>query len=97
MRPLPQNIAASVRDRLLTLAKTNREDFTYVLTSYALERLLVRLAASKYRDKFVLKGAMLMAAWLNDWHRPTRDVDLLSFGDFDSQAVVAVFQEVGGI
>jgi len=29
------NVAASVRDRLLKLAKAGGEDFTYVLTRYA--------------------------------------------------------------
>jgi len=55
----PTNMAASVRARLLKLAKESGEEFTYVLTRYGLERLLARLAGSRYRDAFVLKGAML--------------------------------------
>ena len=40
-----------------------------------MERLLYRLSISPYRDRFVLKGGMLLAAF--DERRPTRDVDLL--------------------
>jgi predicted nucleotidyltransferase component of viral defense system len=41
---------------------------------YALEGLLARLVASEYRDRLVLKGGVLLAAY--DARRPTRDVDL---------------------
>jgi predicted nucleotidyltransferase component of viral defense system len=41
---------------------------------YALEGLLARLAVSPYRDRLVLKGGVLLAAY--DARRPTRDIDL---------------------
>ncbi|MGH3449068.1 MAG: nucleotidyl transferase AbiEii/AbiGii toxin family protein, partial [Nocardioidaceae bacterium] len=41
---------------------------------YALEGLLARLVASPYRDRLVLKGGVLLAAY--EARRPTRDVDL---------------------
>ena len=62
-----------------------------------LERLLYRLSLSRHRDRFVLKGAILMATWLHDPHRPTRDLDLLGFGDPDPEAMLAVFREVCAI
>jgi len=65
----PTNTAASVRARLLNVAKQGGEDFHYVLTRYALERLLVRLARSAHRDAFLLKGAMLFRAWSPTLHR----------------------------
>jgi hypothetical protein len=40
----PKNLAHSVRDRLLKLAKARGEDFNFVLVRYALERLLYRLS-----------------------------------------------------
>ena len=52
-------LAASIRDRLLNIARANQEDFQSVLIRYAIERLLYRVYQSQYRDKFVLKGAML--------------------------------------
>jgi hypothetical protein len=56
-------LAASIRDRLLNIARANQEDFQGVLIRYAIERLLYRLYQSQYRDEFVLKGAMLFILW----------------------------------
>ena len=54
-----KNTAASVRDRLLALARERGEDFQLLLTQYGLERLLYRLGKSGYRDRFILKNAIL--------------------------------------
>jgi predicted nucleotidyltransferase component of viral defense system len=97
MKGPPKNVAASVRDRLLKLAKESGEDFTYVLTRYALERLLVRLASSKYKDTFVLKGAMLFRLWSPKVHRPTKDLDLLGSGSPDRERVARVFAEIASV
>jgi predicted nucleotidyltransferase component of viral defense system len=94
MRKPLRNIGASVRARLLNLAKKRNQPFDLLLTRYTLERLLYRLSISKYRDRFVLKGAMLMTTWFDDPHRPTRDLDLLGLGDPDPDAVLGVFREI---
>ena len=39
------------------------------------ERLLVRLSASEYKEKFVLKGGMLVAAIVGLDNRATMDLD----------------------
>jgi hypothetical protein len=57
----PKNLPASVRDRLLALARKQSEDFQLVLTRYVIERLLYRLSQSAYKGEFVLKGAMLLS------------------------------------
>jgi hypothetical protein len=62
-----------------------------LLTRCTLERLLYRLSSSPYRERFVLKGAMLMTNWMDDPHRPTRDLDLVAFGDPDPEAILGVF------
>lgn len=54
-----KNIGASVRARLLNLAKAQGIDFQLLAIRYALERLLYRFSLSRYRDRFVPKGAML--------------------------------------
>ncbi|WP_065755762.1 nucleotidyl transferase AbiEii/AbiGii toxin family protein [Bradyrhizobium paxllaeri] len=94
MRKPLKNAGASVRARLLNLAKERNEPFDLLLTQYALERLLYRLSISKYKDKFVLKGAMLLRHWLDDPHRPTRDLDLLGFGESDPQLTLGLFKEI---
>ncbi len=80
-KPPFKNVAASVRERLYQLAARRNEDFALVLTRYALERLLYRLSLSEHRDRLILKGAMLFHAWAESPHRPTRDLDLLGFGE----------------
>jgi predicted nucleotidyltransferase component of viral defense system len=89
-----RNMGASVRARLLNLAKERNQPNDLLLTRYALERLLYRLSTTKHRERFVLKGAMLMTTWFEDPFRPTRDLDLLGFGDPDPQAMLALFREV---
>jgi hypothetical protein len=64
----PTNIAASVRQRLLNLSKEREEDPNFVFKRYAIERLLYRLSCSHHADRFVLKGAMLFAAWTGRMH-----------------------------
>src|SRR5688572_17856388 len=90
----PKNIAASVRARLLGLARERGEDFQLVLTRYVNERLLYRLAASPHASRFVLKGAALFTVWTGEAHRATRDVDLLGFGDPSEANLRTVFTEV---
>ena len=89
-----RNVGASVRARLLERARRDGADFQNLLTRYALERLLYRLSVSPARDCFVLKGAMLFAAWLDDPFRPTGDLDLLGFGDDEVAQIAATFREV---
>lgn len=75
---MAHDLAASVRARLLNIAKAEQTDFNSVLVRYALERFLYRLGQSAHADHFVLKGAMLFNLWYAMPHRPTRDVDLLA-------------------
>lgn len=90
----PRNVAASVRERLLQLARERGEAFQLVLTRYANERLLYRLAVSQHASSFVLKGAALFTVWTGKPHRATRDVDLLGFGDPSEARMRSVFEDV---
>lgn len=94
MTKAPTNIAASVRARLLRLARERGDDFQLLLTRYANERLLYRLAKSGHGARFVLKGAVLFTLWTGKPHRATRDVDLLGFGDPSEDNIRAVFAEI---
>ena len=91
------NLAASIRARLLALAKQHGYDYNLVLNRFGLERLLYRLSTSAYADRFLLKGAMLFSLWYDDPYRPTRDADLLGFGQDDIAHLIAVFQEIAAI
>lgn len=88
------DIGASVRARLLNLSRTSGRPFDLVLTRYVLERLLYRIGRSGHRDRFVLKGAMLLTTWLAHGDRGTRDLDLLAYGDAGEDRIGGVFHEI---
>ncbi len=96
MAPSGPNLAQSVHHRLLNKAREQGEDFNLVLIRYMLERFLYRLGCSRHKDSFILKGAMLFAAWTDQPHRPTRDLDLLGIGDSSDEALVRIFREIAG-
>lgn len=90
----PKDVGASVRARLLHLAREHGDDFQLLLTRYANERLLYRLAQSRYQGSFILKGATLFTLWTGHPHRATRDVDLLGVGDPSEDRIRDMFGEV---
>ncbi len=94
MKKPAANLGASVRQRLLNLAKARGEDFDLMLTRFALERLIYRLSRSEYADRFTLKGAMLVAVWIPDAFRATRDLDLLGRGDASPAFAELVFRSL---
>lgn len=97
MADRPKNIAASVKTRLLNLARTQHRGFDVLLVRFALERLLFRLSRSQYRDSYILKGGMLVTQWLDHDNRETRDIDFLGFGEDAPDAIRAIFAEIMAI
>lgn len=91
------NVAASVRARLLNVAKAQGVDFNQVLVRFALERILYRLSQSEHADRFLLKGALLFALWYDMPHRATRDADLLGFGASDLESVAQTFRDIASV
>lgn len=89
MKPL-KNVAASVHQRLLNLARASGRPFNELTQYYALERWLYRLARSEHRSRFVLKGALMLLVWKLPVTRPTRDIDLLGRVGNDLENVRAI-------
>lgn len=97
-RPGPKkNVAASVRDRLMRLARERNENFNFVLDRYAMERLLYRLSRSRHESTFVLKGAILFTVWSGHPHRATKDIDLLGSGPPELARLKTVFEDICGV
>lgn len=90
------NQAASVHQRLLNLARNSGRPFNDLLQFYAIERFLYRLAQSRYQDRLVLKGALMLLVWKTPITRPTRDIDLLGRMSNDLEAVRAVVADICG-
>ena len=76
MTPSPQHgtPAGDASIAIRRLARQAGGDVQELMTLYALEGVLARIALSQYRDDFVLKGGVLLAAFAA--RRPTKDIDL---------------------
>lgn len=66
----------ALKDRLKIIAQENKKSFNEVWKQLLLERFLARLSKSKYQDKFIFKGGLLLAHYL-EIGRETIDVDFL--------------------
>jgi predicted nucleotidyltransferase component of viral defense system len=97
MSAVGPKVAASVRARLLNVAKAQGVDFNQVLVRFALERILYRMSQSPHADRFLLKGALLFTLWYDMPHRATRDADLLGFGASDLGSVAQAFRDIAAL
>ncbi len=89
-----KNVAASIRQRLLNEARTTGRPFNEILQYFAMERFLYRLSKSPHGEKFVLKGALMLATWGVSLTRPTKDIDLLGRVSNDIESIVGLVKEV---
>ena len=67
--------AMSLKAKIRNIAKARNLPAQVILQNYMFERLLVRLSNSAYKDNFVLKGGMLVAAIVGLDNRATMDLD----------------------
>ena len=67
--------AMSLKAKIRNIAKQKNIPAQVILQNYMFERLLVRISASEYKEKFVLKGGMLVAAIVGLDNRATMDMD----------------------
>src|ERR1700722_3106518 len=88
------NIGASVRQRLLTLARKSNRPFNEVLQYYMIERFIYRLSKSKYKHKLILKGALMFIAWELEEARPTRDIDLLGKTSNKMENIIQIIKDI---
>jgi len=73
-----KNKAASIRARLMNIARTEKIDFDFLLLRYFQERFFYRLAISEFSDRFILKGGLLLICLKMPRSRPTKDIDFLA-------------------
>lgn len=67
--------AMQLKAYVKNLAKEKKISAQIVLQNYMLERLLERISVSEYRDNFILKGGLLLAAMVGLDTRATMDMD----------------------
>lgn len=64
-----------LKDLIRNLSKKNSADAQVLLRNYMMERFLERISFSEFKDKFILKGGMLVAAMVGLDARSTMDID----------------------
>lgn len=64
-----------VKGRIKNVAKQNNTDARILMRLYMMERFLERVSVSQYKDKFVIKGGMLVTAMVGVALRTTMDID----------------------
>lgn len=90
------NIAEQKYRALQSLARASDRSMQELLTLYALECFLSRVAQSPMRENLVLKGGVLLAAF--DARRPTRDIDFSGVNiDNDAKYILTLCSEIGAI
>jgi predicted nucleotidyltransferase component of viral defense system len=89
-----KNLPASVLARLRNKARETNRPFDQVLRYYAFERFLYRLSQSQYRDQFILKGALLLAAWPVGLRRTTSDIDFRAFSAPDLGELSSIVSDI---
>jgi predicted nucleotidyltransferase component of viral defense system len=89
-----QNSAISIRQRLLNHSKSNQKPFNEVLQYYAMERFLYRLSLSQHKNKFILKGALMLRLWNAAESRPTMDIDMLGRTSNDAENIIQQVRDI---
>ncbi|MFQ5901656.1 MAG: nucleotidyl transferase AbiEii/AbiGii toxin family protein [Thermodesulfobacteriota bacterium] len=93
-----KNKPASVRARLMNIARTEGIDFDALLLRYFQERFLYRLAISEFSEHLVLKGGLLLICLKMPVSRPTRDIDFLAEHlKNDPAEIERIFREIAEI
>lgn len=88
------NVSASIRQRLFNLAQATHRPFQEVLQYYAMERFIDRFSRSPYKDRLVLKGALMFYVWNLSESRATRDIDFLGIMSNNAEQIRGVVADI---
>jgi predicted nucleotidyltransferase component of viral defense system len=89
------NVPASVRERLLNVAKREGRDYNALLRQYFQERFLYRLSVSAFKQNLILKGAFLFLTFDMPRTRPTKDIDFLGINmSNDAENIKRIVREI---
>lgn len=89
------NTAKQLKDLIRNLSKKKSADAQILMRNYMMERFLERISFSKYQDRFILKGGMLVAAMVGLDARATMDIDATIKGaDVNVEAIEEMILEI---
>ena len=90
--------AMSLKAKIRNIARAKNIPAQVILQNYMFERLLVRLAVSEYKDRFVLKGGMLVAAIVGLDNRATMDLETtIKNLPLTPESIIASLKSICGI
>ncbi|GAU75827.1 nucleotidyl transferase AbiEii/AbiGii toxin family protein [Fusibacter sp. 3D3] len=87
--------ATQLKAQIRNLSKKNAINPQILMRNYMLERLLERISHSNFKDNFILKGGMLVAAMVGVDLRATIDMDTTVKGmPLEKETIARIFQEI---
>ena len=90
--------AKQLKDKVRNVSKGNNEIAKSLIRIFMMERFLERVALSKYKDNFILKGGMLVASIVGVDMRATMDIDTtvksLPLNEKDAERIVKEICEI---
>ena len=90
--------AMQLKARIKNLALKNHIPAQAVLQNFMLERLLERISLSKYQNRIILKGGMLIASMVGISSRTTMDMDATLRGfPLTEEKIRVAFQDICAI
>ena len=89
--------ARQLKDLIRNLSKDKSADAQILMRNYMMERFLERISLSEYRDKFILKGGMLVAAMVGLDARSTMDIDATVKGFYQCDKLEVIYSVSGSI
>lgn len=87
-----------LKDKLKNISKEKNVDFNTLLRIYMYDRFIERLAVSKYKDNFILKGGFYLSTLFGVENRTTMDIDAaFKNADFNEETIVSMIKEIVSI
>lgn len=84
-----------LKDKLRNISKEKNVDFNTLLRLYMYDRFIERLAVSKYKDNFILKGGFYLSTLFGVENRTTMDIDTaFRNADFKEETIVLMIKEI---
>ena len=87
--------STQLKTLIRNLSKEKKVEAEIILRNFMLERFLERISVSKYKDNFILKGGMLIAAMVGIDTRSTMDLDATIKGQSLSESeIVSILRDI---
>lgn len=84
-----------LKDKLRNISKEKNVDFNTLLRLYMYDRFIERLAVSKYKDNFILKGGFYLSTLFGVENRTTMDIDTaFKNANFNEETIVSMIKEI---